>query len=60
MKNPPNFCTNLLGRKVTIAYGLSVEEIEESVKKGLQVAAASLMSISEYVKNIQKISQVSF
>jgi len=29
----------------------------ESVKKGLQVAARSLMSISEYVKNIQRINQ---
>ena len=29
----------------------------ESVKKGLQVAARSLMSISEYVKNISKINQ---
>lgn len=29
----------------------------ESVKKGLQVAARSLMSISEYVKNIDKINQ---
>ena len=29
----------------------------ESVKKGLQIAARSLMSISDYVKNIQKINQ---
>jgi len=29
----------------------------ESVKKGLQVAARSLMSISDYVKNIDKINQ---
>ena len=29
----------------------------ESVKKGLQVAARSLMSISEYVKNIQRINE---
>jgi len=29
----------------------------ESVKKGLRVAAQSLMSISEYVKNIQKINE---
>ena len=28
----------------------------ESVKKGLKVAARSLMSISEYIKNIQKIN----
>ncbi|MEK6928140.1 MAG: hypothetical protein AABX11_06935 [Nanoarchaeota archaeon] len=31
--------------------------LTESVKKGLQVAARSLMSISEYVKNIEKINQ---
>jgi len=29
----------------------------ESAKKGLKIAAMSLMSISEYVKNIQKITQ---
>ena len=29
----------------------------EAVKKGLQVAARALMSISDYVKNIQKINQ---
>ena len=29
----------------------------ESVKKGLQVAARSLMSISEYVKNIHRINE---
>jgi hypothetical protein len=29
----------------------------ESVKKGLKVAAKSLMSISDYVKNIQKINE---
>jgi len=35
----------------------SMKILVESVKKGLQVAAQSLMSISEYVKNIQKINQ---
>ncbi len=35
----------------------SMRILVESVKKGLQVAARSLMSISEYVKNIQKINQ---
>ena len=29
----------------------------ESSKKGLKIAAVSLMSISEYVKNIQKITE---
>lgn len=29
----------------------------ESVKKGLRIAAESLMSISEYLKNIQKVTQ---
>ncbi len=29
----------------------------ESVKKGLKIAAQSLMSISEYIKNIQKVTQ---
>ncbi len=33
----------------------SMRILVESVKKGLEVAARSLMSISEYVKNIQKI-----
>ena len=33
----------------------SMRILIESVKKGLKVAARSLMSISEYVKNIQKI-----
>jgi Flp pilus assembly protein TadB len=33
----------------------SMKILVESVKKGLQVAAKSLMSISEYVKNIKKI-----
>ena len=33
----------------------SMKILVESVKKGLQVAARSLMSISEYIKNIQKI-----
>jgi len=35
----------------------SMKILVESVKKGLQVAARSLMSISEYVKNIHKISE---
>jgi len=35
----------------------SMKILIESVKKGLQAAARSLMSISEYVKNIQKINQ---
>ncbi len=35
----------------------SMKILIESVKKGLQIAARSLMSISDYVKNIQKINQ---
>jgi len=35
----------------------SMRILVQSVKKGLQVAARSLMSISEYVKNIDKINQ---
>ncbi len=35
----------------------SMRILIESAKKGLQVAARSLMSISEYLKNIQKINQ---
>jgi len=35
----------------------SMRILVESVKKGLQVAARSLMSISDYVKNIQKINE---
>jgi hypothetical protein len=35
----------------------SMKILVESVKKGLKIAAQSLMSISEYVKNIQKINQ---
>jgi len=35
----------------------SMRVLVESVKKGLQVAARSLMSISDYVKNINKINQ---
>jgi len=35
----------------------SMRILVEAVKKGLQVAARSLMSISDYVKNIQKINQ---
>jgi hypothetical protein len=34
----------------------SMRILVESAKKGLRVAAVSLMSISEYVKNIQKIT----
>ena len=34
----------------------SMRILVESSKKGLQIAAISLMSISEYVKNIQKIT----
>ena len=35
----------------------SMRILIESAKKGLKVAAQSLMSISEYVKNIQKINE---
>jgi len=35
----------------------SMRILVEAVKKGLKVAARSLISISEYVKNIQKINQ---
>ena len=35
----------------------SMRILIESAKKGLQVAAQSLMSISEYVRNIQKINE---
>jgi len=35
----------------------SMRVLVESAKKGLNVAAVSLVSISEYVKNIQKITQ---
>jgi len=35
----------------------SMKILVEAVKKGLQVAARSLMSISDYVKNIEKINQ---
>ncbi|MCX8158937.1 MAG: VIT1/CCC1 transporter family protein [Candidatus Pacearchaeota archaeon] len=35
----------------------SMRILIEAVKKGLQVAARSLMSISDYIKNIQKINQ---
>jgi hypothetical protein len=37
--------------------GTSMKILIESVKKGLKIAARSLMSISEYVKNIGKINQ---
>jgi hypothetical protein len=36
---------------------MSMRILIESVKKGLQVAARALMSISEYIKNIQKINE---
>ena len=35
----------------------SMRILVESAKKGLRIAAISLMSISEYVKNIQKITE---
>ncbi len=35
----------------------SMKILIESVKKGLQVAARSLMSISQYIKNIHKINE---
>lgn len=35
----------------------SMKILVESVKKGLQIASRSLMSISEYVKNIRKIEE---
>ncbi len=35
----------------------SMKILTESVKKGLQVAARSIMAISDYVKNINKINQ---
>ena len=35
----------------------SMKILVESVKKGLQVAARSLMAISEYIKNINKINE---
>ncbi len=35
----------------------SMKILSESAKKGLKIAALSLMSISEYVKNIDKINQ---
>jgi ribosomal protein L28 len=37
--------------------GTSMRILIESAKKGLKVAAQSLMSISEYVRNIQKINE---
>ncbi len=37
--------------------GTSMRILVESVKKGLQVAARSLMAISDYVKNIKKINE---
>lgn len=36
---------------------MSMKILVESVKKGLEVAARSLMSISEYIKNIQRINE---
>jgi hypothetical protein len=35
----------------------SMEILIESVKKGLQVAARALMSISQYIKNIRKVNE---
>lgn len=35
----------------------SMRILIESVKKGLQIAARSMMSISEYIKNIRKINE---
>lgn len=35
----------------------SMKILTESVKKGLQIAARALMSISDYIKNIQKINE---
>ena len=35
----------------------SMRILLESAKKGLKIAAQSLMSISEYIKNIQKVTQ---
>jgi Flp pilus assembly protein TadB len=35
----------------------SMRILVESVKKGLKIAARSLMSISDYIKNIQKINE---
>lgn len=35
----------------------SMRILLESVKKGLNIAAQSLMSISDYIKNIQKVTQ---
>ena len=35
----------------------SMRILIESVKKGLKIAAQSLMSISEYLKNINKVEQ---
>lgn len=35
----------------------SMKILVEAVKRGLQIAARSLMSISEYIKNIQKINE---
>lgn len=37
--------------------GISMKILVESVKKGLKTAARSLMSISEYIKNINKINE---
>lgn len=37
--------------------GMSMKILVESAKKGLKVAARSLMSISDYVKNIRKIDE---
>lgn len=41
----------------SVLIATSMKILVESVKKSLQVAARSLMSISQYVKNIQKINE---
>ncbi|MBM3234559.1 hypothetical protein FJZ19_05715 [Candidatus Pacearchaeota archaeon] len=41
----------------SMLISISMKILVESVKKGLNVAARSLMSISEYVKNISKINE---
>ncbi len=49
-----------MGAMINYSSGIiatSMHILVESVKKGLRVAAESLMSISEYVKNIKKINE---
>ncbi|MEK6928470.1 MAG: hypothetical protein AABW65_00755 [Nanoarchaeota archaeon] len=41
----------------SVLIATSMKILVESIKKGLQIASQSLMSISEYLKNIQKINQ---